>query len=162
DLFHRQPPGVTSGVLACASCHVEGGDDGQRRYFLNEDGSTLGYRRTQNLRGGLLETAPFHWAGDLKDIPALATDTLVMRMGAQPVGPKQPAAPARWLESIPLIPHDPPADLGAVERGEPIFKAKQHACIDCHTGAKFTSAENHDIGRGIKLQVPSLLGVGLR
>src|SRR5262249_26625612 len=46
--------------LACASCHPEGGDDGRVWRFRLKDGTAVP-RRTQNLRGGILATAPFHW-----------------------------------------------------------------------------------------------------
>ncbi|MCA9606704.1 MAG: hypothetical protein KC619_13960, partial [Myxococcales bacterium] len=55
ELFHTATPSMT----ACASCHPEGGEDGHVWDFVG-----TGVRRTQTLLGGLLETAPFHWAGD--------------------------------------------------------------------------------------------------
>ena len=51
-LFHK----ATSAFMACAGCHPEGGEDGRVWNF-----SPIGPRRTQNLRGGILATAPFHW-----------------------------------------------------------------------------------------------------
>src|SRR5581483_1054009 len=55
-IFHQ----ATEFGLACASCHPEGGEDGRIWSF-----QTLGLRRTQSIRGGILSTAPFHWDGDM-------------------------------------------------------------------------------------------------
>ncbi|MEI8257231.1 MAG: hypothetical protein WCJ30_16275, partial [Deltaproteobacteria bacterium] len=63
QLFH----GNAGASIACASCHPEGGDDG---HVWNFD--TLGARRTQTIRGGILPTAPFHWNGDMTTFGALA------------------------------------------------------------------------------------------
>jgi hypothetical protein len=64
ELFHREAPAG----LACASCHPEGRDDGRVWKFLPD-----GARRTQNLAGGVIETAPFHWDGALPSIHSLVT-----------------------------------------------------------------------------------------
>ena len=40
----------------------------------------LGPRRTQNLRGGVSQTAPFHWDGEFKDLSGLMGDVFAKRM----------------------------------------------------------------------------------
>ncbi|HEY4989640.1 MAG TPA: hypothetical protein VII09_07530, partial [Opitutaceae bacterium] len=57
DLFHAQ----AGGLIACASCHPEGGDDG---HVWQLDGAP---RRTPSLRGTIAGTAPYHWPGDEPD-----------------------------------------------------------------------------------------------
>src|SRR6185312_1752077 len=55
-MFHRD-----AGMgIACASCHVEGQEDGRVWHF-----TPTGARRTQALDVGLANTAPFHWDGDM-------------------------------------------------------------------------------------------------
>ena len=56
ELFHLS----TAGVIACASCHPEGQEDGQVWSFPG-----VGARRTQAISGGILGSEPFHWSGDL-------------------------------------------------------------------------------------------------
>ncbi len=68
--------------LACASCHPEAGEDGHTWLF---QGSRP--RRTQPLRGGLLDTAPFHWTGDLATFHDLMDEVFVSRMNAPPPSP---------------------------------------------------------------------------
>src|SRR5262249_38949218 len=66
DSEHFYTPDNTR--VACASCHPDGGDDGQTWLFQAVGGVP---RRTPALTGGLLATAPFHWEGDLPDLDAL-------------------------------------------------------------------------------------------
>jgi hypothetical protein len=46
--------------LACASCHPEGGEDGHVWSFTG-----FGALRTPALHGGMTQTAPFHWNGEM-------------------------------------------------------------------------------------------------
>jgi hypothetical protein len=55
DTGHMVFHSTTDAGIACASCHPEAGDDGHVWSFAG-----LGPRRTQNLRGGILGTEPFH------------------------------------------------------------------------------------------------------
>jgi hypothetical protein len=43
-------------------CHAEGAEDGRNWTFAG-----IGPRRTQSLRGGVMDTAPFHWNGELRN-----------------------------------------------------------------------------------------------
>ncbi|MEM9193975.1 MAG: hypothetical protein AAGF12_32670, partial [Myxococcota bacterium] len=77
DLFF----GDAGGGIACASCHAEGGDDGLTWNFAE-----LGPRRTQELRGGIMDSAPFHWDGEMETFSQLTNDVMGDRMG----GPELP------------------------------------------------------------------------
>jgi hypothetical protein len=141
-LFHEPSP---SG-LACASCHVEGRDDGHVWRFEG-----MGPRRTQSLAGGLLSTAPYHWDGSLSDLAALFADTGVRRMGLQPADEEATRALGAWLDALPApIPELPPAPVPA------LFAAR---CAGCHDPP---SPASEDVGTGGRFQVPSLVGVGAR
>ncbi len=58
DIFHIQ----AGAMIACASCHPEGRDDG---HMWTLDGNA---RRTPSLSGTIKGTAPYHWPGDMKDL----------------------------------------------------------------------------------------------
>lgn len=149
-LFHASPDGPTS--VSCASCHPEGRDDGHVWVF------EAGPRRTQNLAGGILETAPLHWAGDLGDMGELMKTVFEERMGNQPQSLERVVSVASWIDQIPRIPPKT-LDADAVARGKAIFERADVACTTCHSGAAYTNNQNADIGFGEALQVPRLTGV---
>jgi mono/diheme cytochrome c family protein len=152
-LFHR----ATASGLACASCHPEGGDDGQTWTF---DG--IGPRRTQNLRGGVLQTAPFHWGGDLPTFASLVKEVMFGRMSGPPLSEGSIRKLERWVGSIPALTPSPPLDPAAAERGRELFHGASTGCADCHAGPKLTNNAMSNVGTGRALQVPSLLGVSHR
>lgn len=151
DLFHRAPEGA---IIACASCHAEGGDDGHVWDFVPD-----GIRRTQNVRGGISQRAPFHWAGDLGDFPTLVSDTLVKRMGGAELTSSELEAFAHWLDTIPGIPFAG-ADAETLARGKAVFD--RAACSQCHGGPKLTSTKLNDVGTGGIFKVPTLLNLPFR
>lgn len=149
-LFHGNPDGAA--IAACASCHAEGRDDAHVWQFV------AGARRTQNLSGGILETAPFHWEGELEDMSALMTTVFQERMGGQHQSDERVGALASWVDAVPRIPQRAFEDA-AVARGKATFERADVACATCHSGKLFTNNESRDVGTGGKLQVPSLRGV---
>jgi len=152
DVFHATTP---SG-LACASCHPEGGDDGQVWSF-----DTIGRRRTPSLRGGILETAPFHWDGDMRDMGHLMTSVFSARMGAGAIPAAQATALGRWVQTVPTVPRTQgPADT--IARGEALFRSAEVGCAGCHSGPKFTNNQTMDVGTGGRFQVPPLVGLAAR
>jgi mono/diheme cytochrome c family protein len=151
DLFHAD---VGSG-LACASCHGEALDDGHVWTFQE-----IGPRRTQNLRGGLLATAPFHWNGDMPSFGHLVMDVMAGRMGGFAIEASYVAALGDWIDQLPSL-SLPVSDEGAVARGKELFESEQAACASCHSGPLLTNNESADVGSGGSFQVPSLLGLGL-
>jgi hypothetical protein len=161
DMFHRPPNGFSG--IACASCHPEGHDDGRTWKFTTPEGDAL-VRRTQNIGigGGLLETAPFHWSGDMKDLGALMSEVFVSRMGGTAPGPHKVRLFSNWLDQLPAIPASPPVDDAAVTRGKTLFESSAVGCVTCHTGPKLTNNQTVDVGTGLELQVPSLISVGSR
>jgi hypothetical protein len=152
-IFHAR----AGGGLACASCHPEGGEDGRAWKF-----DPIGPRRTQSVRGGVLAIAPFHWDGDLPDLPALVKEVLVGRMSGPPLAADQLQAMSGWLDSIPYLPALP-VDALAAQRGAALFNDPTGAgCVNCHHGAKLTDSAVVDVGTGGMFEVPSLRGVGWR
>jgi hypothetical protein len=144
--FHRQSP---SGV-ACASCHAEGHDDG---HTWNFQGARV---RTQDLSGGLSDTAPFHWKGELRDLDAVLHVTFESRMGGTLDPRFSTTGLRRWLDSLPARPGRPEPQ----PTGEALFQSA--GCSGCHSGPQLTSNKTVDVGTGGAFQVPSLKGVRWR
>jgi len=161
DIFHTQ----AGGLMACASCHPEGGDDGHT-WIL--DGVL---RRTPSLRGTIAGTAPYHWQGDQKDMSALLEAVYTGRMSGAKLDSGQGALLTSWVESIPAPPAPGWVDRAAALRGHTLFESAATGCTTCHSGSKFTNNATLDVGTtdiapaGIgraAFQVPPLVGVGWR
>ena len=151
QLFHT----ATTDQVACVSCHPEGGEDGRVWQF-----QTLGARRTQSLRGGIMDTAPFHWGGDEPDMTMLMQDVFQGRMAGGAVDTTRVSALASWLDQIPTIPLAQPADTSQLVRGQTLFASA--GCTTCHTGPDFTNNKTVSVGTGAAFQVPQLHGLGMR
>ncbi|MCA9526533.1 MAG: cytochrome-c peroxidase, partial [Myxococcales bacterium] len=153
-LFHE----AAAAGITCASCHPEGGEDGHVWRF-----EAFGPRRTQSLRGGLSQRAPFHWSGDLADVAALMAEVFVRRMGGRGFGESpsegEIAALTDWLDTVPHLP-TAALDPEAAARGRRVFEAI--GCDECHFADGTVDPDSHDVGTGEPLQVPSLIGVGHR
>ncbi|MEJ7603658.1 MAG: hypothetical protein WKG01_37570 [Kofleriaceae bacterium] len=143
--------------LACASCHPEGRDDG-----LVWDFAELGKRRTQNLSGGILSRAPYHWSGDMTDLHVLMDDVFANRMAAGAATRSQQLSLGPWLDRLPAPLAAPAADPAAVGRGKILFESAALACVTCHSGQALTTNELKNVGTGGMFKVPSLVGVGGR
>ena len=152
ELFHRD---AGAGV-ACASCHLEGGDDGHVWHFVDQ-----GPRRTQSIAVGLEGTAPFHWVGDMDSVSTLMENVFVGRMGGVHQTPERSQMLEHWMYSVRApVPLRVAADPAAV-RGGALF-AGEAECAKCHSGPKLTNNQTVDVGTGLPLQVPSLVGVAHR
>ncbi|HTL36442.1 MAG TPA: c-type cytochrome [Kofleriaceae bacterium] len=151
-LFHRQ----TGAHLACASCHPEGRDDGQVWAFA------VGPRRTQNISGGVLARAPFHWNGDMYTLDQLMTEVFEGRMFGGVATHSERLSLGPWLDRIPAPRAHAITDADAVTRGEALFLAPEQACASCHMGENYTTNVLADVGTGGQFKVPSLVGVGAR
>lgn len=151
DTGHAFFHGDAGRGTACASCHPEGGDDGRVWSFAE-----IGPRRTPTVPPGFLNTAPFHWSGDLPDLNHLMGTVFTERMGGPAVDARHTTAIGGWLDTRPS---DAPrvARGDAAARGEAIFS--DAGCASCHAGAMLTNNTTVDVGTGGSFQVPSLLGI---
>ncbi|MFO0722687.1 MAG: cytochrome-c peroxidase [Myxococcota bacterium] len=156
DLGHALFHSDAGSGFACASCHPEGGDDGHVWNFEN-----FGPRRTQFLAGGLAGTEPFHWSGDMADFSTIAHEVFTTRMGGPELNSAQQAAMLDWLDSIPAPPPGQAANPTLATRGKQVFVAH---CSSCHGGTRLGRdlKRSVDVGTGESLQVPGLIGIGLR
>lgn len=154
-VFHQAANPSTS--MSCAGCHPEGHEDGRVWQFVN-----TGPRRTQSIAGGILATAPFHWAGDLDGFDSLMSDVFTGRMAGRDLVPAEKLAAAKWIDSIPTPVVASVTDSAAVERGKAIYNDATVACATCHSGARLTNNQSVDVGTFGTLQVPSLQGLAAR
>lgn len=152
EIFHRD---AGAGV-ACATCHLEGDEDGHTWHFAGQ-----GPRRTQALSVGLEGTAPFHWVGDMDDLGKLMEGVFVGRMGGVHQSQPRLDALATWMFGIQAPKPLRAATDDAVARGHELFVGAAE-CGKCHDGVKLTNNQTVDVGTGLPLQVPSLIGVGHR
>jgi hypothetical protein len=152
DVFHTE----AGGLIACASCHPEGGDDG---HVWTLDGQR---RRTPSLRGTIAGTAPYHWPGDMADLNALVNDVYTRRMSGARLGGDLMSVLQNWVTSIPAPPAPTWVDSSAARRGLALFNRPDVACSTCHSGPKLTNNATVDVGTGGRFQVPPLVGVGWR
>jgi hypothetical protein len=163
-IFHTQ----AGGLIACASCHPEGREDG--KVWLLDSMN----RRTPSLLGTISGTAPYHWPGDEADLSTLVNDVYTKRMNGVPLEPEQMSALAGWVQSLPAPPMPSWVDSHAAQHGRALFEGPA-GCASCHSGPKFTNNATMDIGTGADqgskpdggaaraaFQVPPLVGVGWR
>jgi hypothetical protein len=151
------PPGFrlfhdSTGIISCASCHPEGHEDG---HVWTIRGNV---RRTQSLAGGVMSTAPFHWAGDHHDLRALMADTFVQRMGGVMPDTAHLDALGRFLDAIPA----PAPRAGVVDEALGHAAFVKANCQTCHAGPRMVSGSTMSVGRGEAFQVPMLVGVSRR
>jgi YVTN family beta-propeller protein len=131
------------GGVACASCHLQGREDGRTWQFPE------GPRNTPTLAGRhLATTAPYHWDGGLSDMPAFS-QVVTSRMGGTGAGLSDADFNAIGAFLDGQAPPDNPyrtATLSAsAQRGQALF-AGAAACITCHSGADYTDNLFHDVG----------------
>ena len=157
DLGHQLFHTATRGQLACASCHAEGAEDGRRWTFAG-----VGTRRTQSLRGGVMDTAPFHWSGELRNFETLMHDVFQGRMAGPAVDREQMGALVRWVDTVPVLKGAAHGDKAAIERGQQLFVSAAVGCATCHNGNDFTNGNSYDVGTGGTFQVPQLHSLAAR
>lgn len=145
---------TSTGGLTCASCHPEGHEDGHVWTFFGKN------RRTQPLSGGLSETAPFHWRGNLSTMSSLLGDTYVARMGGAMPTPIEVSQITSFLDAIAAP--KPPTRESFVDMTKGRAAFEKAGCDTCHSGAKLTNRATMDVGTGEAFQVPSLLGLARR
>jgi hypothetical protein len=152
DIFHTH----AGSLIACASCHPEGGDDGHT--WLLDDNQ----RRTPSMRGTIAGTAPYHWPGDEANFTSIVNDVYKIRMSGGDLSTPQIGALTAWVEGIPAPRAPTWVDATAAATGRALFERSDVGCATCHSGSKFTNNATVDVGTGGSFQVPPLVGVGWR
>lgn len=173
ELFHLADSQQMSqdGYLSCATCHVDGSDDGQTWDFTDRG---EGLRNTIDLRGRAgLDHGPLHWTGNFDEVQDFEHDIRGSFGGAglldddvydtvdEPLGaPKAGLSPrldalaayVATFDSYVKSPHrTAEGDLTEdAQKGRRIFETS--GCLDCHTGPALTdsiSGLRHDVGTAL-------------
>jgi len=158
------------GYISCATCHLDGGHDGQVWDFTDRG---EGLRNTTDLRGRRgMGHGTVHWSGNFDELQDFEHDIRGAFGGTgflsdaefnqgtrnQPLGdPKAGLDPdldalAAYVSSLQTYPASPhrQADgslTAAAERGRAIFERQD--CISCHAGTDMTDSASglrHDVG----------------
>jgi len=134
--------------FSCHSCHTDGHTSAQTFDTLN-DGNYDTYKLTPSLRG-VTRTGPWTWHGWQKSLEASIRKSLRDTLSTpQPPTDQDIKALLAYLGTLkhPASPHrDPQGRLTeAARRGRALFSGKA-ACIDCHAGADFTTADTFVVG----------------
>jgi mono/diheme cytochrome c family protein/sugar lactone lactonase YvrE len=144
-----------SGVMACASCHPDGRQDGLS-WRLGK--SIL---QTPMLAGRVEGTAPYKWNGEDEDLTASFKHTL-QRLGGNPdsVTSSELRALAAYVTSLPAPRAPRAADIAAIERGRELF-TQTLDCSGCHDGDALTDGGQYPLAsRGLETtDTPSLIGL---
>lgn len=129
--------------IACASCHMDGGMDGNT--WLGSEG---GPRNTATLRG-IRGTEPLHWSADRADVQSFQ-QTFQTLMEGKGLPDSDLDALAAYLDSLPPIQSPMRRDDGSLTadaiKGAKIFQ--NAGCGECHTLPLFTDRQLHDVGTG--------------
>lgn len=125
---------VSSRGLGCATCHVDGRDDGL--VWTTADGP----RRTPSLAGGL--DAPFGWSGVSEDLE-VHLDRELRALAGGGLRSVQRSALLAYLGSLRPPPARRAASPALAARGQALFESK--GCASCHPGGG-TDAKSHDVG----------------
>ncbi|PZC45297.1 MAG: DNA-binding beta-propeller fold protein YncE/Cytochrome c peroxidase [Chloroflexi bacterium] len=129
--------------IACASCHFNGGSDGQIWLGTND-----GARNTPILRG-IGGTGPLHWSGDRPNVQSFQK-TFTELMGGTGLSQLDLDALAAYLNNLkpftsPLREPDGALPQAAIE-GADVFQ--RAGCAVCHSPPRFTDQQMHDVGTG--------------
>jgi cytochrome c peroxidase len=91
----------------------------------------------------------------------LVAEVMEGRMNGPRLGAEYIDSLAHWIDAQPALERSR-FDEEASARGEALFHSNETGCGTCHTGPMFTNDLTVDVGTGLPLQVPSLLGVSFR
>src|SRR5579859_3164217 len=149
------------GQFGCSNCHIDATTDGLQ-WDLEPDGfgkDIVDNRSLESLAG----TEPFKWNGGNPDMPTECgprTEKFFFR--SQSFNPQQLTDLVTFVYSLPYRPNryrSSSAELTpAQERGKALFErtksksgapiADTNQCTHCHSGPKFTSQKQVDVGSG--------------
>jgi cytochrome c peroxidase len=153
---------------SCASCHLDGREDGHVWGFPD------GPRQTPSLAGRkVTKTGPFHWSGEFPTLRDFLDATVRRRMGGTALDSVMVSQLSSFIDVIPVPdnPHKREALTDAQARGALVFK--KASCDTCHEGETLTNNKQADVGtfitngpiqddaqvRKVGLNTPSLLGL---
>lgn len=157
-----------AGVVACATCHPDGGDDGHV-WFIHTAKIPLKRRRTPHLANAKAG-GPLHWDGAFATLEDLTRRTITDLMAGDGLL-VDVAAVRAFVDELVQAPVGPRRDAAAVERGRAIFASPGAACATCHAPPSFADGKLHAVLSPESLttddafaaaRTPGLAGVFLR
>jgi mono/diheme cytochrome c family protein len=158
--FTAGDPRIAKDGRACASCHIDGREDGLVW------SSPKGGRQTMMLAGRVDHAPPFGWLGEHESIAVHLAQTLKNLGGTGLEGAEVDALVA-WVKTMPGPPDDSRPESAEEARGREIFGGSVANCTSCHVppakgsvGAPFRDQMTHDVGTGGPFLTPSLRYVG--
>lgn len=157
-LFHGSGDArISQNGRACASCHVDGREDGLVWP------TPTGKRQTPMLAGRVDGTAPYGWNGEHDTLTTHIKST-VKNLGGTGLPDGKVEALAQYVASMKAPPKlaAHAAAGGLVARGKGIFESSEAGCSSCHAGdSRFTDHETHSLANARSLfDTPSLAFVG--
>ena len=149
-------PHVTpSGVVACASCHPGGSDDGLV-WFIDTPTIPLKRRRTPHLCNAKSPTAPFHWNGQFTVMGDLVESTITDLMAGDGLLIDTTSIQP-FIDEIVEPPVLPVTDAASVARGEALFQSASLGCATCHSGSYLTDDQLHAVLMPMSLQADDVI-----
>jgi mono/diheme cytochrome c family protein len=140
---------------SCASCHIEGRDDGLVW------SSPIGLVQTPVLAGRTADTPPHGWRGENATIEAHIKRGFERLRGPKP-SDETLTAMARYIATMPT--HRPTSRKALTPeeaRGREIFHSPETSCGACHAGeGVWTDGIRRDVGTGGAYDTPSLRFLG--
>lgn len=145
--------GSGSGV-SCSTCHFEGRNDGLT-WPLD-----VGARNTPSLAGKISETLPVTWTSQVDDVGSEADITSQGRMGGAGITASELdaiAAYVDWSRDVDVA--DKGVQNDATARGKALFEREDVGCASCHSGARLTDNDFHDLYGQVGVNTPGLVGI---
>ena len=141
-LFHDATDAriATANAISCASCHPDGRTDNMTWQF------SFGPRNTPQLGGGILDTAPFHWPGDVGSFDDLERATVRAFMGGEGLG-RDMGVVGSYMDAVPAAPSrkDATHRLSPAQARGRRFESAATGCVSCHSGEDYTNHATLDI-----------------
>ncbi|MFT7623385.1 MAG: DNA-binding beta-propeller fold protein YncE/mono/diheme cytochrome c family protein [Myxococcota bacterium] len=132
-----------SGVVTCATCHPDGGEDGVS-WFLHTEGIPGKFRRTPAAWNARPELLPLHWDGEFSDAASLVKTTILDLMEGDALVVDTAAVGIYMSELSPPV-SAPTQDAEAVARGGGLFASDDVGCAGCHSGSAGSDGLLHDV-----------------
>ncbi|MEM6289793.1 MAG: c-type cytochrome [Myxococcota bacterium] len=157
ELFRRGDDHRISdgGVMACASCHPEGRQDG---LSWRLGGAIL---QTPMLAGRVTNTEPYKWGGLDPSLRASFKHTM-LRLGGQPasIRGRELDDLTAYVRSLPIATRPTVSDADAVARGKALFEGEL-GCDACHDGDVMSDGLQYPFDAwGLDMtDTPSLVGL---
>ncbi|MCB0963822.1 MAG: c-type cytochrome [Acidimicrobiales bacterium] len=133
------------GVVTCASCHPDAGDDGLSWRIETADIDAK-LRRTPPVWDLEAEAKPLHWDGAFASADELTLDTIRELLGGDGLL-VDTAAISAYLAEAPAPPPRPVQgdEAERAAAGEALFASPELGCVTCHVGDRGTDGATHDV-----------------